>query len=374
MTFSHSDDFALAQGGPCYRIFRWTGLADEELRRTKLRVAVIVGVVWLPLLILSLYDASAHGGDARIPFLYDYSLHAKFLIALPILLAAERYVYIRLGLFARMFIGRNIVREADVPKFTDAIQKTHRIRDSWLLEVGLLVIVVVIGTWFWRSQMALQSPTWYATPTTGSLNLTSAGWWLVFVSTPLIQFITVRWYARFFIWFWFLRRVSKLDLNIVPSHPDRIGGLGFLAKATYSFAPVLFAQGTVLSGRIANAMLHEGRDLMSFRIDIAMFVLLFVGAVVTPLLVFVPALIKAKRRGLAEFGSFASSAIRVSSKHRDARVGRHTIARRSRQQLYRCSRNESRSVRLQRPSAACRGRCRAANTTLVSNFLTGRDP
>jgi len=307
METPYSDDFALAQGGPAYKIFCRTGLADGELHKEKLRALVIVAIAWVPLLILTLIDSSAYGANSRIAFLNDFSIQAKFLIALPILLVSESFVNLRLGQYARAFVTRAIVREADIPKFRAAIETTHRLRDSWMIELCLLLVVLIAGTYFWRTRMALESATWYATPVNSSLNLTPAGYWLVFVSTPIIQFFTVRWYARFFIWFWFLRQVSKLNLNIVPSHPDRVGGLGFLPKATYSFAPILFAQGTTLSGRIASAVVHEGRDLMSFRVDAVLFVVFFVSAVVSPMLAFVPGLIKAKRRGLAEFGGFASA-------------------------------------------------------------------
>jgi hypothetical protein len=36
------------------------------------------------------------------------------------------------------------------------------------------------------------------------------------------------WHVRFFIWYRFLWQVSKIPLNLIPTHPDRAGGLGFL--------------------------------------------------------------------------------------------------------------------------------------------------
>jgi hypothetical protein len=33
--------------------------------------------------------------------------------------------------------------------------------------------------------------------------------------------------ARLALWFFFLWRVSRLELRLVPTHPDRAGGLGF---------------------------------------------------------------------------------------------------------------------------------------------------
>ena len=48
------------------------------------------------------------------------------------------------------------------------------------------------------------------------------------MSIPIFQFLTLRWLYRLLLWFLFLWRVSRLDLRLAPSHPDRAGGLGFL--------------------------------------------------------------------------------------------------------------------------------------------------
>jgi hypothetical protein len=117
----------------------------------------------------------------------------------------------------------------------------------------------------------------------------------------------VRWYIRFFIWFWFLWRVSRLKLHLVATHPDRSAGLGFLGKCTYAFAPILFAQGALLSGYIAGEVVHNGQNLMDFRLMGAGFLVFFVCAVLSPLLVFVHALTLAKRKGLSIYGALASS-------------------------------------------------------------------
>jgi hypothetical protein len=47
----------------------------------------------------------------------------------------------------------------------------------------------------------------------------------------------------------------------MPMHPDRCGGLGFLAGISQAFAPVLLAQGAVLAGMIANRIFYAGATL-----------------------------------------------------------------------------------------------------------------
>jgi hypothetical protein len=129
----------------------------------------------------------------------------------------------------------------------------------------------------------------------------------VFVSLPVFQFILLRWYVRLFIWFQFLWRVSRFELRLLPAHPDRAGGLGFLGVGSYAFTPILFAQGAVLSGLIANRIFYQGQTLLNFKLNIVGFVAFFLVFILAPLLVFSPQLNDAKRRGLGEYGTLASS-------------------------------------------------------------------
>jgi hypothetical protein len=45
-----------------------------------------------------------------------------------------------------------------------------------------------------------------------------------------------------------------------PLHPDRAGGIGFLAGSSYAFAPIVFAQSAVLAGIILGRILYGGQS------------------------------------------------------------------------------------------------------------------
>ena len=135
--------------------------------------------------------------------------------------------------------------------------------------------------------------------------LTAAGDWYVFVSLPLFQFVLLRWYVRLLIWFRFLWQVSRIGLNLIPTPPDRCAGLSFLGKSSYAFAPILFAQGAILAGVVADRVLYRGETLQSFRLQIAGFIVFFVVAVLAPPLMFSPQMARARRTGLADYGLLA---------------------------------------------------------------------
>jgi hypothetical protein len=271
----------------------------------KRRIIVITTIAWLPLLILSWLSGQARAGVA-LPFSHDIETQIRFLIALPVLIAAELIVHLRLRPVVQAFVKRNIVIAEEMPKFREAIDSANRWRDSIPLELALLVFVCTIGHWLWQSQIALGTSSWYATPESGHLKLAPAGYWNAFVSIPLFQFVLLRWYLRLLIWFRFLWQVSRLSLHLVPTHPDRSGGLSFLGKSSYAFGPILFAQGAMLAGLIASRVLYGGENLLSFKMEAVGLIGVFMLFILAPLTVFTPQLGRAKRRGLADYGLLAS--------------------------------------------------------------------
>jgi hypothetical protein len=263
-------------------------------------------VAWIPLLVLSLAAGRALGDGVAIPFLGDVEAHVRFLVALPLLMAAELVVHRRLLPIVEQFVKRRIVRDADMERFRQAVDRTRRLRNSVWMELGLIALVYTAGIWVWRSEIAQDASSWYADPDAGGMHLTAAGVWLVFVSVPIFQFMLLRWYFRFVLWFVFLFRVARLDLRLVPTHADRTAGLGFLGGSVTAFAPVLMAQGAMLAALIASQILHAGRSLLEFKVEVVAFLAFFIIASLLPLTVFTPALAAIKRKGLRDIGQLAS--------------------------------------------------------------------
>jgi hypothetical protein len=296
-------DFSLVLGGPIFQLFRRTHLEGNDLELLRRRIVIITVFVWLPLLLLSAFT-SPSGGAGRLSFLRDVEVHARFLVALPVLIGAELLVHLRIRPVVRRFVERRIVLPKDLPRFESAIQSAIRLRNSIPVELGLLLVVYSFGLWFWHNRVGFDSSTWYAN-SGGRWNLTPAGFWYVFVSIPIVQFILLRWYLRLFIWFRFLWQVSRMGLHLIPTHPDRCAGLAFLGKSSYAFGPILFAQGAMLAGLVASRVLYRGESLTSFKLQMGGFIAFFVLAILGPLLMFTPKMAQARRKGLADYGLLA---------------------------------------------------------------------
>lgn len=306
-------DFSLVRGGPLFQLFRRAHLSGPALELVKFRILFIIAITWVPLLLLSAIGGHLLGGP-ELPFLRDIEAHVRLLIALPVLIMAELAVHQRLQPVMRTFVESGIVSAEDTPKFLAATDAAMRLRNSVPIELALLVFAATVGHWVWRSNVAVGAASWYAVPDGATMHLTLAGYWYGFVSIPIAQFILFRWYLRLLIWFSLLWRVSRLELRLVPTHPDGAGGIGFLGMSTLAFTSIVFAQGAGMAGVIATRVLYQGQELMSFRANVAGLIGFFVLIMLGPLLVFSPNLARTKRRGLIEYGTLASTYVTAFDK------------------------------------------------------------
>jgi hypothetical protein len=300
------DDFSLLLGGPLFRLWRRTRLTGDRLELLRRRVIVMVAVTWLPLLLLSIVERHEWSGGVALPFLLDLDEHLRLLVALPLLIVAELIAHRRMRMVVRQFLGLGLIPDAARTRFDSAVASAMRLRNSGTAELLLISLVYGVGVLYvWRNYVALDVPSWYGVVLAGKLHPSLAGWWLGCVSLPIFQFLLLRWYFRLFIWARFLWQVSDIDLRLLPTHPDRCGGLGFLMFVRIAFAPLLLAQGVLLSGVIANRILFAGARLSDFKVDLIAIVILMVFVILAPLLVFSRKLEEVSRTGVSEYGILA---------------------------------------------------------------------
>src|ERR1039458_3971204 len=131
-------DFSLVLGGPIFQFFRRSHLSGSALELLHRRIVAIVLIAWLPLLLLYVVGNYFLGGTAKLSFLHDIEAHVRLLVALPVLIAAELIVHLRIRPKVKTFLSRHIVRQQDEPRFFAAIDSAMRLRNSIPVELGLV--------------------------------------------------------------------------------------------------------------------------------------------------------------------------------------------------------------------------------------------
>jgi len=102
-------------------------------------------------------------------------------------------------------------------------------------------------------------------------------------------------------------KLSKLDLRLVASHPDGVGGLGFLEDMSIACAPLVLAVSVVIAGRWGHEVLYHGVHVESLRPLALLFVAMVVLGFNGPLLLIGRNLRAFKRRSLLEYSALIGS-------------------------------------------------------------------
>jgi hypothetical protein len=306
-------EFSPVLGGPLFQLVRRAHLSGDALELWRQRVIAITLFAWGPLLLLSVLGGRAWGSSEHLPFLLDVGIHVRLLLALPLLIGAELIVHRRLHLVAGQFMERGLVAPASRYRFDAALASAIRWRDSVVAELVLVAVVYgasILVIWPQFRLMNANVSSWYADSVGAGMHLTAAGIWRTYVSLPLFQFMMLRWYYRIFVWVRLLWQVSRCELKLMATHPDRVGGLGFLSLTPMAFAPLLTAHGAALAGLIANLIFFHGDRLPDFKYEIVAVVAFLLLLVLAPLLFFVFKLAATKRTGLREYGNLAQRYVR----------------------------------------------------------------
>jgi hypothetical protein len=302
-----AESFSLTRGGPFYRLLARLGHVREERAQVLRRALAAILVTWFPLLVLSIVQGGAYGKQIQIPFLRDFAVNVRFLIALPVLVLAESNIDRQWRLLVLHFLKSGLVQEPELPSFEAVIQRITRLRDSILPE--LIMAVVAFSPFFVPSHTELlmgNASNWHTIGFGPNHGLSLAGWWFSVISTPTFRFLGFRWMWRMVLWTLFLWRTSRINLRLVATHTDMAGGLGFLSAGQKRFSPIVFVGGAVIASQVGNAIAYEGATLGGMKVVLISYGVLAILVLVAPLLVTAPVLIKTKRLALLDYGGLVT--------------------------------------------------------------------
>jgi len=303
----HDADLYFDHGGPIYRfvharVSRWyTG------NTLLVRIVAFWLITWLPILLFSLFEGRAVGATPRESFLFDFSTYARFFLAVPMLILAEVVIGPRLRGAAMHFLEGKYVRPEDYMRFEQAVARVGRWRESRLAEF-CIVSLALGGSWLFTAETLTRGSgqSWHAISVPGGFGASMTGLWYHLVAIPVLQYFWYRWLWRLIVWGRFLLTISRLDLQLVPSHADQSGGLGFLGTAHLSFAMLSAALSAVLSAEVAFLLYFEGITLEAFKVEFVIFLITTEVLVFGPLLCFAPILSRTRRAWLGMYSKLVS--------------------------------------------------------------------
>lgn len=270
------------------------------------RILLVVAVGWLPLMLLCLVDSQVNHDAAATTFFGDIAVHARLLLAAPLLIACEYVVLPRLESIAKHLANSSLIASEDRDRYAAEVEKCHSMsaRMRYSGEIALVAYVLAFIMLIAASKANYDLPGWQHSAHSSSLSL--AGWWHLMISQPILLGLILGWLWRLIVWLRFLAFISRLGLLLIAVHPDNAAGLQFIAYTPRIFAPVGLALSIVVAGMMANNAVHHGLSpidhIATPLITAAVITILFVF----PPFIFTRVLVTAWRQGVFKYSDLAS--------------------------------------------------------------------
>ena len=303
-------EFSLVGGGPLHGLIRRARIGGRPISPVGFGVALAL-LTWLPLLFLVVLERVGPGLGQPGSFLASINTHVRFLVAIPLMFFAEVWIDPRLRHFVQDLVVAGLVTGTETSALTRAIRLTHRIRDSVAAELALAILALTLVQLDFRPFTPLGDVwSWRSIGVGADARLTWAGWWYGLVALPVYQFLIYRWGWRLLAWAVFLWRLSRVRLQLLPTHPDLAGGLGYLPVAQGHFEILCTVFSAVVASIYAERMMFSGVRLEALTRPLITLVVANLALFLGPLFFFGPRLLQVKRRGQREYGVLATAYVR----------------------------------------------------------------
>ena len=307
------DEFSisLVRNDLLFRLQRRIGLIPEGGLGVGRRAIFWTLLAWLPLAVWALLNGRALQGAVQEPLLAHFAVHARLLIAIPAFLAAEALAHRAMGSYLPHFVQSGLVGPESVPAFKDALRDTAALRDRtlpWVVMAGIALaamgysaITREVGGVAWAERMEELG---WAVDADGGLGF--GGWWLLVVGRPIFLILWLGWLWRLALLFRLFRRISQLDLSLVPTHADGMAGMGFLARVPGMFGPVVFAISAVMAATWGHQIMYHGAHVTQFKAPMIAFVVVVLLLFLSPNLAFAGVLQRTRRQALLDYGALVA--------------------------------------------------------------------
>jgi hypothetical protein len=288
--------FTLVTGDPFYRVQRAVGLIPRRGLGVGRRAVFFALVTWLPLAVWAVVTRPVLTGAMPDPLLEHLGIHVRCLVAIPLLIVAEAVVE---GVLARQLaylVTSGVVPGRARHEFDRVLAGCRRLRDAWPVWGALLGVAVASAT----GVGAMHEVDWTSV---SGMALGFGENWVRFVARPVFTFLGFLWIWRLVLIGILSLRLAKLDLALVPTHPDRAGGLGMLEYVPMSFSLLAFAVSSVIAEGLAHAIRHHGMAVAELQVPIAVLLAVLLIVLLAPLLPFTGTLGRHRWGGLYEYGA-----------------------------------------------------------------------
>ena len=283
-------------GGPLHRLGCRSGLIRGRTNSTALGLTIGLGL-WTVLLMLALVE----GGQDRVFSLAAIGGHVRLLAVVPLFFVCEALLADRPAHFIRTIVDSQVVAQRDVPTLEAEVARANRLGASWKAEAVCLLLAVLSPLLAQQASLpgTTASSYQYRLGVEGTISLSGLWYWTVCMT--VFRFLLLRWAWRLALWTHLLWRVSRLSLELTPTHPDGAGGIGYLEVVHTQFAPLAMGISAVFAAASAEAIAVGTGTFDSIYLSLLLLLVADLMLFVGPLAMFATRLYACREKGIVDY-------------------------------------------------------------------------
>ena len=313
-------DFLASHGGPFYELQARLRLLRADALKVRSRAVLFVAVAWAVPLVLGLpASLTLRQGS----YLADLTVWARFFIAIAAFVLAEEQVERGLRVKLAQFLRAPLLAPASTASAAAAVSLALKQRDSRLAETIALILAAGAAVFSFTTLRSDDASSWAIVQSVDGNRLTAAGWWSVCISLPLCVFLLLRGLWRHFVGARLLRKIARLELRLVATHPDGKGGLGFLAEYPNAYMLFVFGMSSVIGAALAKHHIEDALSISTFSVVMGCWLAIVIALFAYPLAAFSRPLARLKESAILWLGAEATRYHRAAERKL---IGRNIVA------------------------------------------------
>jgi hypothetical protein len=320
---------SLVRGDLLFRLQRKAGLIPEQGLGIMRRALFWALLAWLPIAVWAWMKGGLLPAEGSEPMLVHYGINARLLLAIPLFILAEGMMHGTLTALLPRLVSSGVVPLSQREHLRAVWTGIASLRDSVLPWIAIGAALISL---FWLSapkelphelawlgvqaaggqpagsQLQGASPGSTGPGSTGpiSAGIGFGAWWYLYVGRTIFLALLLAWLWRLVLLGVLFKRIAGLELSLVPTHPDRCAGLGFMARIPVMFLPVVLGISSVFASGWAHQLVYHDVAIASLRVEIIAFVIVLPLVCVLPFFSFFGLMLRTKKQGLLDYGDLIS--------------------------------------------------------------------